>query len=104
MGLEEIDRQEIAQRLDEAEFRLKNLIQAVERYWWHEPWAVERHIELRAQLYDLMKARERLADGRFGVCDGCGRPISHKRLNNCVHVSNCLACNRLKQTKNIQRL
>lgn len=92
MGLEEIDRQEIAQRLDEAEFRLKNLIQAVERYWWHEPWAVERHIELRAQLYDLMKAHERLADGRFGVCDGCGEKISVVRMKMRINTSYCTSC------------
>jgi len=48
--------------------------------------AVERlaqvgvHDRLRATLGDVDRALAKLADGSYGVCDVCGRPIGDARL------------------------
>lgn len=35
---------------------------------------------VEAELEDLERARQRLAEGRYGLCVSCGRPISEERL------------------------
>lgn len=37
-------------------------------------------VSVEAQLADVERAFERLGDGRYGVCEVCGKPIPDERL------------------------
>jgi len=39
-------------------------------------------------------ALQRLAQGRYGRCEGCGKPISAERLRALPEALRCLACSR----------
>ncbi|MFP5345824.1 MAG: TraR/DksA family transcriptional regulator [Actinomycetes bacterium] len=42
--------------------------------------AVSTQEQLLAMLDDVRRARQRLADGSYGLCEVCGEPIPEKRL------------------------
>jgi RNA polymerase-binding transcription factor DksA len=42
--------------------------------------AVSAQEHLLAMLDEVKRARQRLADGSYGVCEVCGQPISPERL------------------------
>jgi DnaK suppressor protein len=46
----------------------------------------------RQRLADLDLASERLDDGRYGVCERCGRPIPAERLAARPSARTCVAC------------
>ncbi len=46
---------------------------------------------------EIVAARERLADGVFGVCEACGRPISRARLVARPVARMCITCARLDE-------
>jgi DnaK suppressor protein len=46
----------------------------------------------RQRLADLDLALERLDDGRYGVCERCGRPIPAERLAARPSARTCVAC------------
>ena len=48
--------------------------------------------QLEARLRDLNCAQDRLIDGGYGCCDGCGNEIESKRLAADPAVSLCFAC------------
>jgi len=53
------------------------------------------HTELQRDLQELREivaARERMADGRFGECVDCGQPIALERLKAQPAATRCLAC------------
>jgi DnaK suppressor protein len=41
---------------------------------------VGSHDRLRAMLADVQRAQQKLADGTYGTCDGCGTAIPDERL------------------------
>jgi RNA polymerase-binding protein DksA len=43
-------------------------------------------------LYHLDKALERVEDGTYGKCVGCGAEIGHERLEAVPHVRLCIQC------------
>jgi DnaK suppressor protein len=45
-----------------------------------------------AYLAEVARAIERLADGAYGVCEGCGLPIAADRLTALPTAARCLAC------------
>jgi len=45
-----------------------------------------------AELADIDAARGRLADGTYGVCADCGRPIPVDRLRARPTATRCVAC------------
>jgi DnaK suppressor protein len=55
--------------------------------------AVSAQEQLLSMLEDVRRARRRVADGTFGVCEVCGEPIPEERLevrpwaNRCVQHS-----------------
>jgi DnaK suppressor protein len=55
--------------------------------------AVSAQEQLLSMLEDVRRARRRVADGSFGVCEVCGEPIAEERLevrpwaNRCVQHS-----------------
>ena len=48
--------------------------------------------QARIRLDDLDRARDRLRDGVYGVCDRCGRPIALERLMTLPSAATCVAC------------
>lgn len=46
----------------------------------------------RAHLADLERALERLDEGRYGVCEGCGSPIAAERLAARPAAATCIRC------------
>jgi RNA polymerase-binding transcription factor DksA len=42
--------------------------------------AVSAQEHLLAMLEDIRRARQRIADGTYGVCEVCGKPIPKERL------------------------
>jgi DnaK suppressor protein len=46
----------------------------------------------REQVAAIDAALERLADGRYGVCDRCGQPIGAERLAARPAATTCIRC------------
>src|SRR5262245_21264246 len=46
----------------------------------------------RVRLADIEAALRRLARGRYGLCEGCGRPIPPDRLHAVPWTPRCLDC------------
>ena len=49
---------------------------------------------LAAKLADVQRALEKIADGSYGVCDGCGERIPDERLEAIPWATRCIACSR----------
>jgi RNA polymerase-binding transcription factor DksA len=49
---------------------------------------------VRARLNDVEAAQQRVADGSYGACFGCGRPIPVPRLRALPCSRYCTACDR----------
>lgn len=47
---------------------------------------------VRRTLAELEAARERLAEGTYGTCERCGRPIAPARLEARPEARTCVAC------------
>ena len=50
------------------------------------------HDQIVHQLAQVDAALERLDDGTYGICTGCGRPISSERLEAVPWAATCVAC------------
>jgi DnaK suppressor protein len=48
--------------------------------------------EAREQLAEIDAAEDRLAQGRYGLCETCGLPIALGRLEARPTARNCIAC------------
>lgn len=48
--------------------------------------------QARNQLAEIDHALRRLDDGRYGVCERCGRPIAPERLAARPVASTCISC------------
>ena len=53
---------------------------------------VGAHDELSSVLADIERAQEKLAEGTYGQCDGCGGPIGDARLEALPWASECVSC------------
>jgi DnaK suppressor protein len=59
----------------------------------HDEWLfVNRNRLETAQLRELEAALRRLERGTFGICAGCGEPISEKRLEAVPWAKFCIPC------------
>jgi RNA polymerase-binding transcription factor len=47
---------------------------------------------LRRQQAEVARALAKLAEGSYGRCDGCGRPIGTERLEALPWAAECLSC------------
>ncbi|WP_091078103.1 TraR/DksA family transcriptional regulator [Microlunatus sagamiharensis] len=47
---------------------------------------------VRRTVVELEAARERLAEGTYGTCERCGRPIAPARLEARPEARTCVAC------------
>ena len=61
--------------------------QAVERIT-----QVDAAKKLDAKLHDVERALVKLDEGTYGVCDSCGDPIPHERLEAIPWATLCMAC------------
>lgn len=67
-------------------------------YQQEENLAVERHLE--RELEAVESALARIADGSYGKCDNCGKPIAAERLEALPTASLCIDCkSRLAQRR-----
>lgn len=48
--------------------------------------------DARDQLAEVEAARQRLADGSYGVCERCGRPVAPERLEARPTARTCIGC------------
>ncbi len=51
--------------------------------------------DLQESLDDVERALRRMADGTYGTCERCGRPIGEARLEAMPTARRCLDCARL---------
>jgi DnaK suppressor protein len=51
---------------------------------------VAAHEQLQDMLADVVRAEQKLADGSYGKCDVCGRPISKGRLEALPWATMCI--------------
>jgi len=49
------------------------------------------------EIQAIDEALERIEEGRFGVCDGCDRKISEKRLEAIPYAPFCLECQKREE-------
>jgi RNA polymerase-binding protein DksA len=47
---------------------------------------------LRGQLRDVERARRKIEDGTYGLCERCGQPISPERLEALPYSTLCVSC------------
>jgi len=59
-----------------------------------ETGRVDRHVR---ELREIEAARERVAQGTFGVCIDCGRPIEYERLRIYTPAVRCAECQTLHE-------
>jgi len=55
--------------------------------------------KVRATLAEINHALEKYEAGSYGLCDSCGQPIEHDRLEALPQASLCLSC-KTRQAKN----
>lgn len=46
----------------------------------------------KQRLAQIDQALARIAAGRYGICDSCGKPIAAERLEANPHATLCIAC------------
>src|SRR5512135_675004 len=51
-----------------------------------------------AELTEVERALSRLADGSYGECIDCGKPIPHARLYAYPTATRCVACQQQRET------
>ena len=54
--------------------------------------SLEHSLELK--LKDVNSALEKIADGRYGACEKCGKEIEEERLMACSEARVCMSCNK----------
>jgi len=52
--------------------------------------SLEHSLELK--LKDVNKALEKIAEGKYGICEKCGKEIGEERLRACPEAKTCLKC------------
>ena len=50
-------------------------------------------------IYHIDRALERIRDKTYGKCVGCGREISHDRLEVVPHARLCIECKRVEEAE-----
>lgn len=53
---------------------------------------VAAHEKLGETLAAVLRAQENLAEGTYGVCDSCGRPVAAARLEALPWATQCITC------------
>lgn len=53
---------------------------------------VATRLELKSRLAEVSKALRKIDDGKYGICENCGKKISKERLNALPTASLCFEC------------
>ena len=53
---------------------------------------------IAATLADVERALEKLDDGTYGICDGCGAAIGDERLEAIPWATLCISCARARRS------
>ncbi len=64
---------------------LAQMAQAKERSMWLAN-------DQKQRLAQIDQALARIAAGKYGICDSCGKPIAPERLQANPHATLCIAC------------
>lgn len=54
---------------------------------------------LEAELVQVNDALNRLQNGKYGICERCGKPIDPRRLEKIPSASRCISCARKEQDR-----
>lgn len=80
------------------------LIELTSRYRFSRDDALAASIaSARRSLADTAHALQRVAEGRYGTCEHCGRGIPRRRLLDQPHASLCPRCDRPDATRRPRR-
>jgi len=55
--------------------------------------SMEKNLEV--SLFNINKALRKIAEGNYGICEKCGKPIDIKRLSAFPSATACMDCKRL---------
>lgn len=58
--------------------------------------------QLNRELRQMQNARKRLADGLYGICENCGRPIPAARMAALPDATLCVRCQTLRGSEEEQ--
>ena len=64
--------------------------EATESLEFEKRLALEK--QLNEQLVEIEHALQKIEDGTYGICDGCGQPIAENRLEALPQASLCIEC------------
>lgn len=63
----------------------------------------EKHLSIANNVQDLLeksnKALDKIAQGSYGICEGCGKPISAERLKALPHALLCIECKKAEERR-----
>ena len=63
----------------------------------------EKHLSIANNVQDLLekstKALDKIAQGSYGLCEGCGKPISPERLKALPHALLCIECKKAEERR-----
>ena len=69
----------------------------------NKPQVLEKHFEeekiLKRSLSDIDEALKRIANGNYGICEDCGKPILLERLRIMPVAKRCTLCQGKKKIK-----
>ncbi len=54
--------------------------------------ALSLEYSLELKLKDVKSALEKIAEGKYGICEKCGKEITEERLKACPEAKTCLKC------------
>lgn len=63
----------------------------------------EKHLSIANNVQDLLdkssKALDKIAQGSYGICEVCGKPISPERLKALPHALMCIECKKAEERR-----
>jgi DnaK suppressor protein len=63
----------------------------------------EKHLSIANNVQDLLeksnKALDKIAQGSYGICESCGKPISPERLKALPHALLCIECKKAEERR-----
>ncbi len=63
----------------------------------------EKHLSIANNVQDLLeknsKALDKIAQGSYGLCEACGKPISPERLKALPHALLCIECKKAEERR-----
>ncbi len=63
----------------------------------------EKMLSLRYNAEQMLaqvdRALGRMAEGKYGICENCGKPISPERLDARPYATFCITCQQLQETR-----